>query len=193
MHVLSSVYCMNCTVYFYSWLLDIFSCHLIIKVSRGKFQVQVLLCFLYIISSSVKDSSVCFQPQGTNGKSQGKVRAALKFWRLKWFLIDLPSGFGPCIYYLLFYLCLCVLLGWFFSCYHFPCADRKPKSSSHFEYIVVRVGGDFILYLEISLWHVKCQAGIKYLQLWFVLLIHFVIFGLNKNNILKLSPCSHPW
>lgn len=28
-----------------------------------------------------------------------------------------------------------------------------------------RVGGDLILYLEISLWHVKSQAGIKYLQL----------------------------
>lgn len=55
----------------------------------------------------------------------------------------------------------------FFSCCHFPFADRKPKNSLHFKYIVVvvRVGGDFVLYLEISLGHVKSQAGIKYLQL----------------------------
>lgn len=41
-YVVSSVYFMNCTVYFCSWLspLDIFSCYLIIKVSPGKLQCR---------------------------------------------------------------------------------------------------------------------------------------------------------
>lgn len=45
MYVLSSVYFMNCTVYFYSWLLEIFSCHLIIKVCTGKFQCRFYCVF----------------------------------------------------------------------------------------------------------------------------------------------------
>lgn len=46
-NVLSSVYFMNRTVYFF-WLspLDIFSCHLIIKVSTGKLQCRFYCVFL---------------------------------------------------------------------------------------------------------------------------------------------------
>lgn len=111
MYVLSSVCFMTCTVYFYSGLspLDLFSCRLIIKVSRGKLQCRFYCVFCTYSPVQWWKAELS---QGEYGKSQGKVVLHWDFGGSDHFSLISPVGF--------FYLCLCVLLGWKFFLLPFP-------------------------------------------------------------------------
>lgn len=100
MYVLSSVCFLTCTVYFYSGLspLDLFSCHLIIKVSTGKLPCRFYCVFFTYSPAQWWKAELS---QGEYGKSQGELGAVVLHWDFGGsdnFSLISPVGFLTCAY-----------------------------------------------------------------------------------------------